>query len=107
MKEIDFMRTWLFELLKMVKDSRHEMKIVRNGHMSTHLFTPKDPLRELSTGHLLRIIINHAQLCEYTELNDEFMKDWIRLGRMIRDFADSPECDEFNQQFAKQPSSWT
>ena len=105
MKAIDFMGRWLFALLKMVKDSGHEMKMVRNGHMSAHLFTPVDPVNDWSTGHLLRIIINHAQLCVDTDLNDEFMRHWTRLGLMVKDFANSPECDEFNKQFAKKKAT--
>lgn len=97
----DFMSEWLLRLLRFVKESEHETQVSRQGHMSTHRFSPKNPVKELTTSHVLRILVNHARLCNDTEKVHEFMDHWNNLGLMIKEFADSDYVDEFNEQFAR------
>lgn len=100
MKKKDFMNQWLKLALKLIKAKALESKIIRNGHLNTHVFTHQDPVNELSLGHFIRIIINFALLCQHTEKRNEFMDYWTFLGNEILDFAESPDIDEFNNQFA-------
>lgn len=99
MKSNDFMNDWLKLALKPIKAKGCQSRIVRNGHMSTHVFTYQDPASELSISHFIRVLVNFAMLCDITEKRQEFMDYWSVLGREIVCFAESPDADDFNRQF--------
>ena len=100
MKRNHFMNQWLKLAFKLIKNKGLESSIRQNGHMSTHVFSHRDPASDLSLGHFIRIMINFAILCYHTDKRDEFMDYWISLGCEIRDFAESEDVEDFNRQFA-------
>ncbi len=100
MKTNNFMNQWLKLALKPIKMQKLESAIINNGHMGTHVFSYQDPVRQLSLGHFIRIMINYAMICKNTEQRQEFMDYWNLLGQKIVDFAESSDADEFNKQFA-------
>lgn len=101
-KKVDFMNDWLKGALKFIKGRRLESSIIKNGHMSTHVFTHRDPANKLSFSHFFRIMINLAASLNHTEKRNEFMDFWIDLGHRLQAFAEGKEVDEFNEQFSSE-----
>lgn len=100
MYKFDFINEWISLMFHLIKHSRgYEYKITKEGFMSRHLFSLNNPAEELTLIHLFRILVNWAMLCEFSKSYDEFMDRWIRLGEMIRDYANSERADHFNDAF--------
>jgi hypothetical protein len=102
MEKYQFVNEWLSLMFKLIKCSRgYQFKMRQSGHLSPKLFTLQNPAKELTVMALLRIMVNWAMACQLTDKKDEFMDNWMRLGMMIRDFADSERADHFNSLFEK------
>lgn len=99
MKKNNFMNQWLKLAFKQIKSRKKESAIIRFGHMNHHVFSHQDPVNELSLSHFIRILINYAMLLPHTDLKNDFMQYWIKLGIEIQNFAESEDVDEFNEQF--------
>lgn len=100
MNKIKFVNEWFSLMFKLIKASRgYQYKISKGGHMNRSLFSMKNPADNMTTMHLFRILINWAMVCKQTDRNDEFMENWMKLGLMIRDFAESPDADKLNNMF--------
>jgi len=100
MYKIGFVNEWFTLMFKLIKASRgYQFRITTNGHMGRKLFRMENPADDMSTMHLFRILINWAMVCKQSDQKDEFMENWMELGRRIRDFANSPDAEEFNNQF--------
>ena len=100
MEKHPFFNSWLRLLLKLILRNRgFETRMTRNGHLSPHLFSSKDPIHDISLEHFIRILINYAMLCEQTEKTDDFLRDWTELGSQISTFANSQAADELNKSF--------
>ena len=100
MNKIKFVNEWFSLMFKLIKASRgYQYKISKGGHMNRSLFNMKNPADNMTTMHLFRILINWAMVCKQSDRNDEFMENWIKLGLMIRDFAESPDADKLNNMF--------
>ena len=105
MKKCNVMNWWLKQALKPIEGMYVKSQIIRNGHMSSHVFTHENPAEDLSLSHFIRILINYALLLPHTELKNEFMLYWTKLGIEIQNFAESEDVDEFNEQFASESKS--
>ena len=99
-KPTNFMNDWLRSVVKFIKGKKLESSIIRNGHMSTHVFAHRDPINQLSLSHFIRIMVNLAMILPHTEKQNEFMDFWTEIGKSIQAFAEGRKADEFNQQFS-------
>ena len=100
MNKNSFVNEWFSLMFKLIKASRgYQYRISKGGHMNRSLFSMKNPACHMSAMHLFRILINWAMVSKLTDRKDEFMENWMKLGWKIRDFAESPEADKFNDLF--------
>lgn len=99
-KKVDFVNDWLKGVFNFIKNKKLQSSIIKNGHMSYHVFAHRDPANRLSLNHFIRIMINLAMLLIHTEKRNEFMDLWIELGQRLQEFAEGKHADEFNQQFS-------
>ena len=96
----DIINSWIYRLLRHVKKKRgFQNKMTKNGHFSAHLFSPKEPLKEISLEHVIRMLVNYAMICKNTELVHEFKDDWNQLGDAIVEMAENGVVDMLNQLF--------
>lgn len=94
-----FARCWLEEEFNQCRRRRGFLHFLRvNGHLSWRYTSFNFDEKKYTVANLLRIEVNKAM-----ELDEpEYMNDWMRLGKMIYDFANE-HGDEFNRMYEKPP----
>ncbi len=100
MERYDLINTWIFKILRYVKKKRgYQHQMVVHGHLSSHLFTPKNPVWDITFEHAIRMVLLYAQTCKDTEQVHEFKDDWNKLGDAIMTLVDSGTIDAMNRMF--------
>jgi len=104
MNKSEIINQWIFKVLRYLKNKRrgYQSKMVANGSFSHHLFSPQNPLQEISLQHATRMIFNYALVCKNTEKVHEFKDDWNRIGDIIVRMADDGTIDKLNSMFKKE-----
>lgn len=99
MEKYDLMNSWIFQILRYVKRKRgYQNRMIVHGHFSAHLFSPKNPVWDISLEHAMRMVLLYAMICNENDSN-EFMTDWVKLGNAIIDKVDSGTVDGLNHLF--------
>lgn len=104
MNKSEIINQWIFKVLRYLKNKRrgYQSKMVANGSFSHHLFSPQNPLQEISLQHATRMIFNYALVCKNTEKVHEFKDDWNRIGDIIVNMAEDGTIDKLNSMFKKE-----
>ena len=76
-----------------------QKRMTTQGHLSHHLFSLKNSVRDISLEHAIRMLVNYALNCSHTEKRNEFLEEWMQLGIYIQNFVDSEHIDKFNDLF--------
>lgn len=89
---------WILRILRHIKSKRgYQSQMIHNGHLSAHVFSPKNPVFDISLGRFIRMVLNYALVCKDTEKVHEFKDDWNRLGDAIMLLVDDGIVDNLNQ----------
>ena len=76
-----------------------QKRMTTQGHLSHHLFSLKNGVKDISLEHAIRMVLNYALNCSYTEKRQEFLEEWMQVGVYIQNFVDSEHIDKFNDLF--------
>lgn len=99
MEKYDLMNSWIFQILRYVKKKRgYQNKMIAGGHFSAHLFSPKNPVWDITLEHAIRMVLLYAMVCSEKDSN-EFMDDWTKLGEAIKEISENGIAERLNDLF--------
>lgn len=100
MDKYSLMNWGLRRLLTTIKTKKgFQKRMTTQGHLSHHLFSLKNGVKDISLEHAIRMVLNYALNCSYTEKRQEFLEEWMQVGVYIQNFVDSEHIDKFNDLF--------